>query len=217
MLFTPPAEQCRPPRSGDAECELVTLRAQLVGLHEHLVLVDVHAADRRVVGLERQEQDLGVLGAQEPPRRPEQLADRLAEVGRALCRAHRLVEELDMLTLLALGHVAAEREPARDDGRDEQQAADGILVDEHDARRDRDTWSPSRRRARSRASAEAAAPTTASLRPRSRRTRGRCRAGAPRPRRRASRPRRADRHRLRARASGRRRARHPCTAGAPRG
>ena len=87
----------------------------------------------RPSGVQRQEQDLRVLGPQEPPRGFEQPADRLSEVGRALRRPHRLVQKLDVLALLALRHVAAEGEAAREHGRDEQQAADGIAVDEHDA------------------------------------------------------------------------------------
>ena len=80
----------------------------------------------------RQEQDLGVLGAEQPAGGDEKLPDREAELRRTLRRAHRLVEELHVLPLLALLHVAAEGRDARKDRNDEQEDGGRAHLEELD-------------------------------------------------------------------------------------
>jgi hypothetical protein len=77
-------------------------------MHEQLASHTAHAPERSFALGGRQKEDLGVLGAEQPARGDEELPDRKPELRRALGRAHRLVEELDVLSLLALLHVAAE-------------------------------------------------------------------------------------------------------------
>ena len=70
----------------------------------------------------------------------EELSDGEPELGSALGRAHRLVEELDMLPLLALFHVAAEGGNAgedRDDEQDDREGADLEQLDDGEAERSR--------------------------------------------------------------------------------
>ena len=89
-------------------------------MHEQLAFRTADASQGPSVVGGRQEQDLGVLGAEQPTRCHEKLTDREPELRRALRRAHRLVEELDVLPLLALLHVAAEGRDGCEHRDDEQ-------------------------------------------------------------------------------------------------
>ena len=86
-----------------------------------------------LVGVAREQDDLRVVGAQQPLGREEELADREAHLRRALRGAHRLVEELDVVPLHALLDVAAEREHARADGEREQEEPERPALLERDA------------------------------------------------------------------------------------
>ena len=74
----------------------------------------------------------GVLGAQQPAGGDEKLPDREAELRRSLGRAHRLVEELHMLALLALLHVAAEGRDGGKDRDDEQEDGERANLEQLD-------------------------------------------------------------------------------------
>ena len=101
-------------------------------MHEQLALGTADAPQRRFVVGSRQQQDLGVLGTEQPARSHQKLADGEAELGRALGGAHRLVEELDVLPLLALLHVAAERRDGSEHRHDEQEDGCGANLEELD-------------------------------------------------------------------------------------
>ena len=90
-------------------------------MHEQLTLRTADAAQRASFVCGRQEEDLRVLGAKQASGGDEKLPDRKAELRRTLRRTHRLVEELHMLPLLALLHVAAERGDGGENGNDEQE------------------------------------------------------------------------------------------------
>ena len=108
---------------------VVDQRAQLVGdrgvdrLHDVAgVAGPVRGAQRRV-GLGREQDDLGDLGAERLQRAVEQPLERDDDLGRARQRARRLVEELEALVALALGGVGAIGEEDGDERDDEQRAA----------------------------------------------------------------------------------------------
>ena len=180
-------EQHRRARGGDrSEGRGIRRSESLLRMHEQLALRTAHAPQRPVAVGGRKKEDLGVLGAEQPARGDEELSDGEPELRRALGRAHRLVEELDVLSLLALFHVSAEGGDAgenRDDEQDDRERASLEQLDDGEAER--------RRRERSDRRGEegperAAAPGTAPRRSRSPRRRAGCRARA-RPRRRRGR------------------------------
>jgi hypothetical protein len=105
-------------------------------MHEQLASHTAHASERPFAVGSRQEEDLGVLGAQQPARGDEELPDRKPKLRRALGRAHRLVEELDVLSLLALLHVTAEGGDTgqdRDDEEDDRERARLQQLDDGEA------------------------------------------------------------------------------------
>ena len=107
---------------------------RFLGMHEQLPFRAADAPQRPSAVGGRQQQDLGVLGAEQPARSHQQLPDREAELRRALRRAHRLVQELDVLPLLALLHVAPERRDGSEDGDDEQEDGGRPYLEELDDR-----------------------------------------------------------------------------------
>ena len=117
----PPSEDDRRARGReDPERVVVGLR-EWHRAHQGLSLRAARRPQRAVLRARRGQDDLGVLGAQELPRREEQLADRKAELRRLLRPAHRFVEEAHPLGLLPLLHVGAERQPAEHGREDEEQ------------------------------------------------------------------------------------------------
>ena len=111
-------------------------------MHEQLALRTADAPQRPTAVGSRKEEDLRVLGAEQPARGDEELSDGEPELRRALSRAHRLVEELDVLPLLALFHVSAEGGNAGEDRDDEQDDRAG--GEPREARRRRGREMPSR-------------------------------------------------------------------------
>ncbi len=110
----------------------------LLRVHEQLALRTADAPQGPSFVGGREKEDLGVLGAEQPTRGDEELPDREAELRRALRRAHRLVEELHVLPLLALLHVAAEGGDAgenRDDEQEDRERANLEKLDDGEAER----------------------------------------------------------------------------------
>ena len=110
----------------------------LLRVHEQFAFGAADTAQRplRVGG--REEQDLGVLGAEQPARGDQQLTDRETVLRRSLRRPHRLVEELHVLALLALLHVAAERGDGGENRHDEQEDGERPNLEEgHDGEAER--------------------------------------------------------------------------------
>ena len=106
----------------------------LLGMHEELALGAADAAQRALVVGGRKKQDLRILRAEEATGGHEELPNREAELRRALRRAHRLVEELQVLSLLALLHVAAERRDGCEHRHDEQEDGERAHLEELDDR-----------------------------------------------------------------------------------
>ena len=133
MGGAPPREQRRRADRGDfCERGRIPRREPLLWVHQQLALRTADAAQRPLLVCGREEEDLAVLGAEQAARGDEKLPDREAELRRTLRRAHRLVEELDVLPLLALLHVAAEGRDARKDRNDEQEDSGRAHLEELD-------------------------------------------------------------------------------------
>src|SRR5581483_10791153 len=117
----PREERGRADRGDLAEGGGLLGRKPLLRMHEQLAPCPADAPQRPFLVGGREEKDLRVLGPEEPPCCDEKLPDGQAELRRALRRAHRLVQELHMLPLLALLHVAAEGCNGGEDRNDEQE------------------------------------------------------------------------------------------------
>ena len=95
-------------------------------LHQAFTVLAAHALQGFLARHRREQEDLRVVGAEQATGRDQQLAHREAELRGTLRRAHRLVEELDPLTLLTLVHVRAERDATGDHRQREQQERHGV-------------------------------------------------------------------------------------------
>ena len=82
-------------------------------LHQAFTVLAAHALKRFLARHRREQEDLGVVGAEQGDGSDQQLAHREAELRGTLRRAHRLVEELDPFTLLTLVHVRGTRRHRR--------------------------------------------------------------------------------------------------------
>ena len=102
-----------------------------VGVGVHLAL-RAERAPQPLLGPDRAQEDLGVLGPDELPGRDEQLADREAELGRSLRGLHRRVEELEMVVALRLVREGADRGDPDRDRQHEQHERAAVLAGELD-------------------------------------------------------------------------------------
>ena len=98
----------------------IALRRGDVGrLEQHLAARPHRAAERPLARVDRQDHELGVLGAKEPPGGEKELADAGVELGGVLPPGHRVVQRLHVVVPAPLQSVGAERERAG--GRREQE------------------------------------------------------------------------------------------------
>ena len=83
------------------------------GLHRVALAVRAEARAHRRAAVVREQDDLGVVGAERVARAVEQALDRVGDLRRVRQRAVGLVEELGLLAALALGRVGAVADRAR--------------------------------------------------------------------------------------------------------
>ena len=108
-----------PPLASSASSAPRSAADMSAGSSSELAVRPHRAAERPLTRIERQHQELGVLGAEQSTRGAQQLVDAGVELGRVLAARHRVVERLDVVVAAALEPVGAQSERAGG-GRQEQ-------------------------------------------------------------------------------------------------